>query len=336
MTDLLLELENVTKRFPVNDSLLTRLFGEPKYIEAVNGVSLSIEEGETLALVGESGSGKSTIANVFTGLHAPTRGVIRYDGESLGPATERDTEVLIDIGMVFQNPKGSLDPRMTVEGIIEEPMKARGWSRRRRKDHVRELIERVNLSESYLSRHPHELSGGEAQRVAIGRAIALEPRVLVLDEPVSALDVSIQAQILNLLMELQDELGLTYLFIAHDLNVVEHIADRIAVMYLGELMEVAPTEVLFERPAHPYTKTLLSAIPSADPTEAKQRIFLGNEIPSPMAPPLGCVFNTRCPLAEPECREQKPDGTEIGESRSWCHFADSFVDEPELMTESLE
>lgn len=332
MTQPIIEIDNVEKRFPMKDSLIAKLLGNEEYVKAVNGVSFTIEPGETLALVGESGSGKSTLANLVTGLHAPTSGNVRFDGDEVGIATSRDPEVLADIGMVFQNPKGSLDPRIDVENVIAEPLKARGWSRSEWKPKVADLIDRVNLSPSYLSRYPHELSGGEAQRVAIARAIALDPRMIVLDEPVSALDVSVQAKILNLLMDLQDDLTLTYLFIAHDLNVVEHIADRVAVMYLGNLMELAPTEALFEAASHPYTETLLSAIPSVDPTEQKERITLSDEVPSPVDPPSGCVFHTRCPLADAQCREDVPTPVTVGEATSWCHYASSFAtDQNQLM-----
>lgn len=332
MTQPIIEIDNVEKRFPMKDSLIAKLLGNEEYVKAVNGVSFTIEPGETLALVGESGSGKSTLANLVTGLHAPTSGNVRFDGDEVGIATSRDPEVLADIGMVFQNPKGSLDPRIDVENVIAEPLKARGRSRSEWKPKVADLIDRVNLSPSYLSRYPHELSGGEAQRVAIARAIALDPRMIVLDEPVSALDVSVQAKILNLLMDLQDDLTLTYLFIAHDLNVVEHIADRVAVMYLGNLMELAPTEALFEAASHPYTETLLSAIPSVDPTEQKKRITLSDEVPSPVDPPSGCVFHTRCPLADAQCKEDVPTPVTVGEATSWCHYASSFAtDQNQLM-----
>jgi oligopeptide/dipeptide ABC transporter ATP-binding protein len=324
MTPPLLRMDDVVKTFPLDDSVWARVFGTRTLIRAVDGVSLDIEEGETLALVGESGSGKSTLADLITGLQTPTSGAVRFDGTEVGSATDRDVSVRSDIGMVFQNPAGSLDPRMRVEGVVAEPMRARGYSEEERTDRVSDLLEKVNLSEAYRSRYPHELSGGEAQRIAIARAIALEPRLLVLDEPVSALDVSVQAKVLNLLMSLQRELGLTYLFIAHDLNVVEHIADRVAVMYLGRLMEVAPVDTLFDRPSHPYTETLLSAIPSIVPDERKDRILLGGDVPSAVDPPTGCVFHTRCPMADPVCRTDEPPAVSVDGAESWCHFAESF------------
>lgn len=336
MSTPIIEVENVEKRFPIKDSWFAKLLGNEEYVTAVDGVSLSIEPGETLALVGESGSGKSTLANLVTGLHRPTSGTVRFEGEDVGVATDRDFETLSDIGMVFQNPKGSLDPRLNVERAIAEPMQAAGWSRSEWEPRVEELLELVNLSETYRTRHPHELSGGEAQRVAIARAIALDPKVLVLDEPVSALDVSVQAKILNLLMELQRELNLTYLFIAHDLNVVKHIADRVAVMYLGQVMELGPTEAIFETPANPYTGTLLSAIPEVDPRKTKERVTLGDEVPSPVNTPSGCVFHTRCPLADDHCAETPPDPETVGESTSWCHYAESFAEEPDMIERSTD
>lgn len=319
-----IEVRDLVKRFPVDDSVVNRLLRNREYVNAVSGVSFQIQRGETLALVGESGSGKSTVANLITGLHEPTRGEVLFNGESLGGVTDRSSEILSEIGMVFQDPKSSLDPRITVERCIGEPLRSNGWSADRRRKRVEELLDLVNLSSTYADRHPHELSGGQAQRVAIARAVALDPQVLVLDEPVSALDVSVQAKILNLLMRLQDELDLTYLFIAHDLNVVEHIADRVAVMYLGQLMEVAPTEQLFEQPTHPYTDTLLSAIPELDSESSDERITLEGDVPSPVDPPDGCVFHTRCPVAEPECSQTVPEIQTVGDARSKCHFAEDF------------
>lgn len=322
----LVEVDGISKEFPTDDSVLAGLLGTREYLHAVNDVSLAIDPGETLALVGESGSGKSTLANLVTGLHAPTDGEVRFEGETLPTATQRDRPTLSDIGMVFQNPRGSLDPRIPVRKAIKEPMHAAGWSRDRREERADELMEIVNLQQSFGSRYPYELSGGQAQRVAIARAIALDPKLLVLDEPVSALDVSVQAKILNLLMELQDELDLTYLFIAHDLNVVEHIADRVAVMYLGEIMESAPTRQLFENPSHPYTETLLSAIPEVKPGGRSDRVVLSTDPPSPVNPPDGCVFHTRCPDAEERCAAEEPTVTEIGGAESRCHFAEEVYE----------
>lgn len=318
----LVEVDDISKHFPTDDSFLAGLLGTRKHLKAVRDVSLSIDPGETLALVGESGSGKSTLANLVTGLHEPTAGEIRFEGEPLPTATHRDQETLSEIGMVFQNPRGSLDPRITVRKAIKEPMHAAGWSKQRREERTDELMDIVNLQQSFANRYPYELSGGQAQRVAIARAVALDPKLLVLDEPVSALDVSVQAKILNLLMDLQEELDLTYLFIAHDLNVVEHIADRVAVMYLGEIMESAPTEQLFEHPSHPYTRTLLSAIPEVTPGGRSDRVILHEDPPSPVNPPSGCVFHTRCPDAEERCAQEVPDVHEVANAESHCHFAE--------------
>ena len=322
-----IEARNLVKHFPLNDSLVDTLLGNDEHVEAVSDVSFSIAEGETLALVGESGSGKSTVANLVTGLYAPTSGGVLFDGEPIGSATARSADVLSDIGMVFQDPKASLDPRLTIRRSIAEPLHAQGWNKHRREERVDELLELVNLSDTHADRHPHELSGGQAQRVAIARAVALDPRVLVLDEPVSALDASVQAKIINLLMDLQEEMGLTYLFIAHDLNVVEHIADRVAVMYLGNLMEIAPAEQLFEQPTHPYTYTLLSAIPSLQTGATEGRVILDGDVPSPVDPPSGCVFHTRCPVAEEECAARVPDFERVDDAESKCLFAREFAEE---------
>ncbi|WP_458207922.1 ABC transporter ATP-binding protein [Haladaptatus sp. NG-SE-30] len=313
------KIDAVSKRFALSDSLLDRFAGTREFVTAVDEVSLTIQEGETVGLVGESGSGKSTLANLITGLHEPTDGTISFDGVPVGHVSTRPSDVRKEIGMVFQNPKASIDPRMSIRDAIEEPMKAQGWSRSRREERLEELLTLVNLSEHHADRHTHELSGGQAQRVAIARAVALNPRVLVLDEPTSALDVSVQAKIINLLVELQESLGLTMLFIAHDLSVVEHIADRVAVMYLGQLMEVAPTDQLFEQPTHPYTSALLSAIPEVGPDDG-ETVVLEGDIPSPVNPPSGCVFHTRCPIAKRECSMTDPDYEEFDHGRTKCLY----------------
>lgn len=319
------EVRNLSKRFTQNNTLLDRLMGDREHVSAVTDVSFSMYEGETLGLVGESGSGKSTLASIIAGLYAPTEGEVRFDGEPVGHATGRSEELLADIGVVFQNPKKSLDPRMTLKQVITEPLRIQGWDAERRKDRVSELADILELSEPLLRRYPHEVSGGQAQRAAVARAVALDPSVVVLDEPVSALDVSVQAKILNLLMDLQSELGLTYLLIAHNLSVVGHMADRIAVMYLGRIMEVAPPNQLFENPTHPYTESLLSAIPNVDPsTDATDRIILEGDIPSPVNPPSGCVFHTRCPFAEEECEMTNPPVEHVGDAESRCHFAGEY------------
>ncbi|MFC7046692.1 ABC transporter ATP-binding protein [Halobacteriaceae archaeon GCM10025711] len=316
----LLELDGVSKRFPLRDSVTDRLLGRRAAVHAVSDVSLGVHEGETLALVGESGSGKSTLANLVVGLHEPSEGELRFDGRRLGPVDDRPADVLADVGMVFQNPTASLDPRMTVRDVVAEPMRAQGWSADRRERRTQELLDVVGLSDRFLDRYPHELSGGQAQRVAIMRAVTLDPRLLVLDEPVSALDVSVQAKILNLLLELQADLDLTMLVISHDMGVVEHVADRVAVLYLGRLLEVAPTAQVFDRPSHPYTRALLSAVPSVEPDAREERVALGGDVPSPVDPPDGCRFHTRCPAATAECRSTEPSLVAVDEGWTRCPF----------------
>jgi peptide/nickel transport system ATP-binding protein len=321
----IVELKNLSKRFARNDSFVDRLFGDRQLVRAVTDISFSMYEGETLGLVGESGSGKSTLANLIAGLHEPTAGEIWFEGKPVGPATTRPTEQLSNLGVVFQNPKNSLNPRMQLREVIAEPLQIHGWGRERIQARVGELTDTVELSEALLNRYPHEVSGGQAQRAAVARAIALDPDVVLLDEPVSALDVSVQAKILNLLMDLQSDFGLTYLLISHDLSVVGHVADRVAVMYLGRIMEIAPPEQLFENPTHPYTEALLSAIPRVDPTlEAGERTILEGDVPSPVNPPSGCLFHTRCPAAEDKCETDDPPVEQVGDAESRCHFAGSY------------
>ncbi|MXV61504.1 dipeptide ABC transporter ATP-binding protein [Natronorubrum sp. JWXQ-INN-674] len=316
----LVSLEGVSKRFSLEDGVIDRLRGTTRHLRALDDVTLRIREGETLGLVGESGSGKSTLANLVTGLEASTAGEIRLDGESVGPTAERSADTLADVGVVFQNPHSSLNPRLTVERTIAEPLQAQGWDEQRRRARVEHLLEIVGLPERHATSYPHELSGGQVQRVAIARALALDPQLVVLDEPVSALDVSVQARILNLLLELQRDLDLTYLLISHDLDVVDHIADRVAVLYLGELMEVGPAERVLESPNHPYTDALLEAIPSLE-TDKRGGFALEQSVPSPIDPPSGCPFHPRCPEAEPECADTEPDWARDGAVRSKCHFA---------------
>ncbi|MFC3957946.1 ABC transporter ATP-binding protein [Halovivax cerinus] len=330
-----IELEGVSKSFAMDDSLLDRLFGNVTRLEAVSDVSLTVDRGETLGVVGESGSGKSTLANLVTGLHTPTDGTVTIDGSPVGAATDRPADLLADVGVVFQNASSSINPRMTVGDAIAEPLITQGWSADEREERIAELLDLVELSDQHLDRYAHELSGGQAQRVSIARAIATEPRVLVLDEPVSALDVSVKGSILNLLMRIQAELDLTYLFISHDLSAVKHVADRIAVMYLGELMEVGPAADLFERPAHPYTQALLAAIPDVDPSTSIEDTFvLEGDVPSPVDPPSGCVFHTRCPMAEERCRSEVPDRIDVGRGWSRCHFAEEVADAESVAHES--
>jgi len=303
MSDPLLSVEDLQKYYYERDSLLDTLFRrEPTAVRAVDGVSFDVYEGETLGLVGESGCGKSTTGETILRLRDPTGGTVKFDGADVAALSgDALTEFRRRAGIVFQDPYGSLDPRMTVGEIVREPLDVHDiGTPTDREDRVLELLERVGLSADQFDRYPHEFSGGQQQRVGIARALALEPDFLVLDEPVSALDVSVQAQILNLLDDLQEEFGLTYLFIAHDLSVVRHICDRVAVMYLGEIVETGAVEDIFERPQHPYTRALLESVPRPETAEADREIAtLSGDVPSPRDPPSGCRFRTRCPAVIP-------------------------------------
>jgi len=293
----LLQLHGVTKRYPVKGGPLQRTIGE---VRAVDGVDLEIMAGEAVGLVGESGSGKSTLGRVALRLEAPTEGRVIFDGDDITDVSARSLRRRrSQMQLIFQDPFSSLDPRTTVAESIAEGLRVQGVKRHARMDRVDEVLRLVGLEPYHGRRFPHEFSGGQRQRVGIARALAVNPRLLVLDEPVSALDVSIQSQILNLLKDLQRKLHLTMLFIAHDLSVVEHLCDRIAVMYLGKIVEVARRDDLFDRPTHPYTEALLSAIPIPDPTRRSERIILQGDLPSPLNPPTGCSFHTRCPIARP-------------------------------------
>ncbi|QIA27618.1 dipeptide ABC transporter ATP-binding protein [Thermaerobacter sp. PB12/4term] len=317
----LVQVRDVRKWYPVTGGgLFSAVIG---HVKAVDGVSFDIYRGETLGLVGESGCGKTTLGKVILRLQEPTAGSVLFEGRDvfkMKPAELR--RLRREMQIVFQDPYASLNPRMTVEEIIGEPLAiygiARGGTKRKR---VKELLEVVGLSAAHAHRYPHEFSGGQRQRIGIARALALNPKLIVCDEPVSALDVSIQAQILNLLADLQKEFGLTYLFIAHGLAAVKHISNRVGVMYLGKLVELADKHELYRNPRHPYTEALLSAIPIPDPTVKRERIILQGDVPSPLNPPRGCRFHTRCPLAEAICREKEPPLLDIGGGH-WvaCHL----------------
>jgi dipeptide transport system ATP-binding protein len=284
------------------------MFSPPATVKALAGVSFDLETGKTLAVVGESGSGKSTLARLVTMIEEPTRGTLKIDGVDLATATAEDRRKLRrHVQIVFQNPYGSLNPRQTIGAALEEPLLVNtDMPAVDRRKAARDMMARVGLRPEFVDRYPHMFSGGQRQRIAIARALMLRPKILVLDEPVSALDVSIRAQVLNLLAEIQQEFGLAYLFISHDLSVVRHIADQVMVIYLGHAVEVGTREAIFSAPQHPYTRALLSATPVADPTAKKERIVLQGELPSPFDPPSGCPFNPRCPLAFEPCSVRDP------------------------------
>jgi len=314
-SDILVNVQNLKMYFPVTSGLIFQR--KVADVKAVDGISFDVRKGETLGLVGESGCGKSTTGRAILQLYRPTAGTVRFGGTELTKVGGNDLRRMRrKMQMIFQDPYASLNPRMSVGSIIGEPLAIHGLAKggRARKERIQELMRVVGLNPFYANRYPHEFSGGQRQRIGIARALAVEPDFIVADEPVSALDVSIQAQIINLMEDLQNQFGLTYLFIAHDLSVVRHISDRVGVMYLGKMMELADRNELYENPLHPYTKALLSAVPVPDPAveSSRERIILIGDVPSPLRPPPGCVFNTRCPIAIEECRQVIPEWRDVG------------------------
>ncbi|WP_284037819.1 dipeptide ABC transporter ATP-binding protein [Neobacillus sp. 114] len=314
MPEPLISIKDVKKHYPIGSGLFSK---KGKWLKAVDGISLDVHRGETVGLVGESGCGKSTLGRMVVGLLEPTSGEVVFEGNSLLSKGRNKRDLGQKIQMVFQDPYSSLNPRMNVANIIAEPLVLHkiGTSSERKK-RVDELLEKVGLTSAHGSRYPEEFSGGQRQRIGIARALALNPSLIVCDEPVSALDVSIQAQILNLLKEIQEDMGLSYIFIAHGLQAVKHISDRIVVMYLGKVMEISETDQLFEQPLHPYTEALISAVPEPDPTvRNRERILLSGDLPNPANPPVGCRFSTRCPLADERCRREEPPLEQVSEGR---------------------
>ncbi|KZE65586.1 dipeptide/oligopeptide/nickel ABC transporter ATP-binding protein [Fictibacillus phosphorivorans] len=319
-TQPLVKVENLKMHFPIKGGILSKTIGE---VKAVDGISFHIRKGETLGLVGESGCGKSTTGRMLLRLLEPTEGKIYFEGEDITKLSNSEMrKKRREMQMVFQDPFASLNPRHTVEKILEEPLIVHGVKdKAERKRRVKELLEVVGLSSWHAKRYPHQFSGGQRQRIGIARALAVNPKLIIADEPVSALDVSIQSQVLNLLQDLQKEFDLTYLFIAHDLGVVRHISDRVGVMYLGHIVELADSEKLYDDPKHPYTQALLSAVPIPDVEHRKDRVILQGDVPSPSNPPAGCPFHTRCPAAMEHCGSVKPVLKEVSEGHyAACHL----------------
>ncbi|MED4784211.1 dipeptide ABC transporter ATP-binding protein [Brevibacillus choshinensis] len=317
MNKTLLEVKGLKKHFASKKGW----FQQAEYVQAVNGINLTVREGETLSIVGESGCGKSTTGRCLLRLLEPTSGEIWYRGKDLTKLTGKEMRAMRrQLQMVFQDPFATLNPKLTIRRILEEPLVAQQVSKEKRAGLIEETIRIVGLTPSHLDRYPHQFSGGQRQRIGIARALMLRPDLIVADEPVSALDVSIQSQILNLLQDLQEQFGMTYIFISHDLGVVEHISDRVAVMYLGEIVELSDKEELFQNPLHPYTRALISAIPVSDPDEKKERIILQGDLPSPANPPTGCRFHPRCQSCMDICKTDIPEETRVNGQMVKCHL----------------